>query len=584
MRTKYCGQIKLSDVNKYVRLCGWINKIRNLGNIIFIDMRDKEGIIQIVFNSEDKKTFQKSILLKQESCIQIFGVVKEREKKNKNLTLPTGEIEILVKKLKIFNHSKPLPLDSNYENNEEIRFKYRYLDLRNPKLFNNLKIRNNISMLIRNFMKKNNFLDIETPILSKSTPEGAKDYLIPSRIHKGKFYALPQSPQLFKQLLMISGFDKYYQIVKCFRDEDLRSDRQPEFTQIDIEMSFIKEKKIRKFIEKMICYLWKNIINVNIKKFPVLTYFQAVNEYGSDKPDLRNPLKIIDFSYIFKKNFSFFNLTKNNNKDYRIAGLHISNSFKISRKKIEDYERYLRKYNVKKLHLIKVKNILDKKNGFKGSINPIFSTNIINKLLNLIDIKNNDLLLIVADNRSIVNFSLGKLRTKIAENFDMINKNEWKPVWIIDFPMFKKDDLGNYHSVHHPFTAPKKYKIKDLKKDPENALSNSYDLVINGCEIGGGSIRINTKEMQKTIFNILKIPKKLQKKSFSFFLKALTYGTPPHGGIAIGLDRITMLLTKSKSIKDVIAFPKSTSASCLMTNSPNTIKNMELKELGIKKI
>ncbi|CAL4322293.1 aspartate--tRNA ligase [Buchnera aphidicola] len=584
MRTKYCGQVKLSDVNNYVQLCGWVNKIRDLGNIIFVDMRDKEGIVQVVFNSKNKKIFQESCLLKQEACIQILGIVKEREKKNKNLILPTGEIEVLVEKLKIFNNSKPLPLDFNYENNEEIRFKYRYLDLRNLKLFNNLKIRNNISILIRNFMNKNGFLDIETPILTKSTPEGAKDYLIPSRIHKGKFYALPQSPQLFKQLLMISGFDKYYQIVKCFRDEDLRSDRQPEFTQIDIEMSFIKEKKIRQFIEKMIRYVWKNIVNLDIGKFPVLTYFQAINDYGSDKPDLRNPIKIIELSHIFKKNLSFFNLKKNDDQNYRIAGLHISYNLKISRKKIEEYKIYIAKYNIKKLYLIKVTDVLNKTHGFKGSINSILSIDVIKKLLNEINLKNNDLILIVADNRNIVNHALGKLREKIGKNFDIFKKNQWKPVWIIDFPMFKKDEAGNFNSVHHPFTAPKKDNITELKKDPEKTLSNSYDLVINGCEVGGGSMRINTKEMQKTIFSILKISKELQEKSFGFFLKALNYGTPPHGGIAIGLDRITMLLTNSKSIKDVIAFPKSTSATCLMTKSPNTIKNIELIELGIKKI
>lgn len=582
MRTKYCGNIRIIDLDKCVTLSGWVNKIRNFGQFIFIDMRDYTGIVQIICELKNDTVFKKALSLKNESCIQVIGVVQKRNIKNKNPQLKTGEIEILAKNINIFNISKPLPLDYLNNNSDDLRLKYRYLDLRKFNLLKNLKVRNKVTYLIRTFMTQKNFLDIETPLLTKSTPEGARDYLVPSRNYPGKFYALPQSPQLFKQLLMISGIDKYYQIVKCFRDEDLRSDRQPEFTQIDIEASFTSSIKIRRITEQLIKKIWLKILNYKLNKFPVISFKEAMKRYGSDKPDLRNPIEIIDVSHIFntKKILDFFqiNLSKKN----RIALLCFSEGEKISRKKIETYCNYVNQYGAKKLFYIKIKRYKIGIEGIQSSIKNILNETLLNNIINKTNAKNGDILFIIADKENIVNKSLGMLRIKLANDFKIFKENIWKPIWVTNFPMFKKDHFGNFSAVHHPFTTCKKNHEKKLFENNLNdIISDSYDLVINGYEIGGGSVRIHDAKLQKKIFDIIGLNENDQKDKFGFLIEALQYGAPPHSGIALGLDRIIMLLRKTNNIRDVIAFPKTTSASCLMTKAPSILKNQDLNELGI---
>ncbi|AAM67860.1 aspartate--tRNA ligase [Buchnera aphidicola] len=579
MRTKYCGNIRIIDLHKSVILCGWVHKIRNFSQFIFIDMRDWTGIVQLVFEKKNNKVFTKAVNLKNESCIQVIGIVKKRNANNNNLD--TGEIEILVNKIKVFNISKNLPLDYSNNSNDDIRLKYRYLDLRRSELLENLKIRNKITHLIRIFMENKNFLDIETPFLTKSTPEGARDYLVPSRNYPGNFYALPQSPQLFKQILMISGIDKYYQIVKCFRDEDLRSDRQPEFTQIDIEASFVSSTKIRNLVETLIKKIWLKVINYNLNKFPKISFYDSMKRYGSDKPDLRNPMEIVDISDIVieEKVASFFQI--NLKKKNRIALLCFGQGNKISQKKIDEYSNYVKKFGAKKLFYIKINKIENRFQDIQSSIKNILDKNTLENILRKTNAKNGNILFLLADEEKIVNKSLGMLRIKLGNDFIFFKKNTWKPVWIVDFPMFKQNSDGKFSSNHHPFTALKKNNQNKLEKNPNLAISDSYDLVINGYEIGGGSVRIHDAKIQKKVFNIIGIEKQFQREKFGFLIEALKYGPPPHAGIALGLDRIVMLLTNTNNIRDVIAFPKTTSANCLMTDSPSKLKKSILNELGI---
>lgn len=582
MRTQYCGNIRIHDINKKVTLCGWVHKIRNFGQFIFIDLRDYTGLIQIIFHLKNQIIFQQALNLKNEFCIQISGIVQKRTEKNKNIKMHTGEIEIIVDKLNVLNVSLSLPIDHINDKNDELRMKYRYLDLRKLNILDNLKKRNQITYLIREFLTKKQFLDIETPILTKSTPEGARDYLVPSRNHYGKFYALPQSPQLFKQILMIAGIDRYYQIVKCFRDEDLRSDRQPEFTQVDIEVSFMHAKKLMNIIEKLIVKIWSKIINVDLKIFPVISFNEAIKKYGSDKPDLRNPITIIDVYNIFqdKKFMLFFKI--NIKYKNRIAILCIPKGSDLSLKKINHYIEYTKQYGAKKLFYIKITEYNFNYLTIKSSIKNILDNITFQKLIKKSQAKIGDILFLMADKDDIVNKSLGMLRLKIGNDLNITNKNIWKPVWIIDFPMFYKNSQGTLSSVHHPFTAIKNMDREILTKTPEIAISDSYDLVINGYEIGGGSVRIHDVAIQKQVFDILGIDESIQYEKFGFLIQALQYGAPPHAGIALGLDRIVMLLTNSKNIRDVIAFPKTTSATCLMTNSPSTIDVSILQELSLK--
>ncbi|XBC37447.1 MAG: aspartate--tRNA ligase [Buchnera aphidicola (Meitanaphis microgallis)] len=570
MRTKYCGELNLHHVNKKVKLCGWVNKYRNLGKMFFLDMRDRTGIVQIIFHNSSENLFKKAINLKNEFCIQIAGTVQERSEKNKNYKLFTGEVEVLAFTLIILNQSESFPLDLNHKNFDELRLKFRYLDLRRLHMIRNMIIRNKVTTLVRLFLEQNKFLEIETPLLTRSTPEGARDYVVPSRIHKNKFYALPQSPQLFKQLLMIAGIDKYYQIAKCFRDEDLRSDRQPEFTQIDIESSFTTSSKIRKIVERMIKKLWKKVLNVDLEEFPVLTFDYVIQKYGTDKPDLRNPIQFINVTnFVNNLNTKLFcasNLKKNN----LTIALCIPGGAILNKNQLKKYNKFIKKYSNQNLFFIKNISNIRKKNITSTIFNTLDDYTF-KELCNQTSAKYGDIIFFLSDSKHSVNNAMSQLRIKIGNELKITKENSWKPTWIIDFPLFTKNKLNQYVSTHHPFTAPKNKNHPVSNKNLENVLANSYDLVINGYEIGSGSVRIHNEKIQKNIFNILNIDEKMQKKKFGFFLKALRFGTPPHAGIALGLDRIVMLLTHSDNIRDVIAFPKTTAASCLTTEAPSQL-------------
>ncbi|XRX42833.1 MAG: aspartate--tRNA ligase [Buchnera aphidicola (Eriosoma harunire)] len=582
MRTEYCGNVGLTHVKQEVILCGWVHSIRKLKQILFISLRDCEGIVQVVFNQDKTDIFHLAKTLRNEFCIQITGTVQPRTNNNINDSIQTGYIEILASKLIIINSSLPIPFDTKKNNKQLINLKYRYLELRNFSLLKNLKIRNDVIRITHNFMQKNKFLYIETPILTKSTPEGARDYLVPSRIHPKKFYALPQSPQLFKQLLMISGIDRYYQITKCFRDEDLRSDRQPEFTQIDIELAFVSISYIQLIIEKLLRKIWLKIKQVHLGKFKKLTFSDSMKLYGTDKPDLRNPIKIIDIKNILKtmkfKNFSF----DYNDSNARIVALCIPGGSSLTIKDIQFYQLIAKKNNSKLFVIKHFDNTDIMPDVF--SIEHIFTLPIIKKIVKKVGAKKLDLIFVTANKIHIVNHLCHVIRTKLAQQLTLIDERSYKPVWITDFPMFNKNHEGRLSSTHHPFVQPKNISLKELKENPIKAVSNAYDIVINGYELGGGSMRINDYITQKTVFQILGLSEQKQKDDFDFFTNALQYGAPVHSGIAIGLDRLIMLLINSHDIKDVIAFPKTTTAACLTTNAPTNIHYEQLQELHIKYI
>ncbi|MBB1480168.1 aspartate--tRNA ligase [Pseudoalteromonas sp. SG41-2] len=581
MRSIYCGQLNKTQVDQEVELCGWINKRRDLGGLIFVDLRDREGLVQVVFDPEVEGLMDTANTLRQEFCVQLKGVVRARPDSQINKDMATGEVEILGTGLTIINRSEPLPLDFNQVNSEERRLKYRYLDLRRLEMSDRIKLRAKASSFVRRFLDENNFLDIETPVLTKATPEGARDYLVPSRVHKGSFYALPQSPQLFKQLLMMSGFDRYYQIVKCFRDEDLRADRQPEFTQIDIETSFMSSAQVRGITEKMIREMWQQLLDVDLGEFPIMPYAEAMSLYGSDKPDLRNPMTLIDVADLVKDvEFKVFSGPANDEKG-RVAVLTVPGGASLSRKQLDDYTKFIGIYGAKGLAWMKVNDRGAGAEGVQSPIAKFLNEEVINELLARTNAQTGDIILFGADKRNTVNEAMGALRIKIGLDLEITNLNSWAPLWVVDFPMFEEDDEGTLHAVHHPFTAPKDVNASELEANPAAAISDAYDMVLNGYEVGGGSVRIHNTDMQEAAFRILGIDAQEQQDKFGFLLEALKYGTPPHAGLAFGLDRLAMLLCGTDNIRDVIAFPKTTQASCLLTNAPSKANADSLTELAI---
>lgn len=579
MRTDYCGNINADHIDQTVTLFGWVNKRRDLGGVIFLDLRDREGIVQVVYDPDIEDVFATANSVRNEYCVKLTGLVRRRPESQINADMRTGEIEILGKSLEILNKSAALPLDWNQENSEEQRLKYRYLDLRRPVMTERLLFRSKVTGAVRRFLEDAGFLDIETPILTKATPEGARDYLVPSRTHKGQFFALPQSPQLFKQLLMMSGMDRYYQIVKCFRDEDLRADRQPEFTQIDIETTFLDAEGVMAITEKMIRELFQTMLNVDLGDFPRMSYAQTMQDYGSDKPDLRNPLKIVDVADILANvDFKVFAGPANDPKG-RVALLCVPGGASLSRKQIDGYAEFAGIYGAKGLAWMKVNDLAAGAEGVQSPIAKFLNPEVIGELLTRSGAQTGDILLFGSDTYSVVTESLGALRLKLGEDLGL-NEGEWKPLWVVDFPMFEEID-GQFHALHHPFTAPRDMTPEELAANPGSALSNAYDMVLNGCELGGGSVRIHDQAMQAQVFDILGISKEEAEAKFGFLLEALRYGTPPHAGLAFGLDRLVMLMTGATSIRDVMAFPKTTTAACPLTSAPGEANPDQLTELAI---
>lgn len=582
MRTDYCGNISADYIGQTVTIQGWVNKRRDLGGVIFLDMRDRAGIVQVVIDPDTAETFATANKVRNEYCLTLTGLVRARPDSQVNNDMRTGAIEILGKEISILNASPALPLDWNQENSEEQRLKYRYLDLRRPEMTERLVFRSKVTGFVRRFLEDNAFLDIETPILTKATPEGARDYLVPSRTHKGQFFALPQSPQLFKQLLMMSGMDRYYQIVKCFRDEDLRADRQPEFTQIDIETTFLDADGVMHITETMIRDLFHSMLNVDLGEFPQMTYADAMRLYGSDKPDLRNPLTLIDVADIVKDvDFKVFSAPAND-ANGRVAMLCVPGGAALSRKQIDAYTDFVGVYGAKGLAWVKVNDASAGLQGLQSPIAKFLDETAANALLKRSAAQSGDILLFGADSNRVVTEALGALRLKVGEDFDLL-EGDWKPLWVVDFPMFEEFD-GQFHALHHPFTAPRGLTPEELAAQPATALSNAYDMVLNGVELGGGSVRIHDQAMQSVVFDILGISKEEAEEKFGFLLEALRYGAPPHAGLAFGLDRLVMLMTGASSIRDVMAFPKTTTAACPLTQAPGEANPEQLKELSITSI
>ena len=581
-RTHYCGSIDKKNIGQEVAIAGWIHRRRDHGGVIFFDIRDETGLVQVVYNPDNKDSFSLAETCRSEFVLLSMGTVQERPEGTINPDLLSGEIEINGSGLTILNNSLALPfqLDEYTSVGEETRLKYRFLDLRRDAMQAKLRLRAKVSHSLRNFLNDENFLEIETPLLTKATPEGARDYLVPSRTYPGSFFALPQSPQLFKQTLMASGFEKYYQFARCFRDEDLRADRQPEFTQIDLESAFVEAKDIIELVTRMISKTFKETMNVDLGEFPHLTYAEAIEKYGTDKPDLRNPLEFIEVKDLFiDSDFKVFSEPANSDES-RIAALRVPKGEFLSRKQIDDYTDFVGTFGAKGLAYIRVEDPSKGKEGLQSPIIKFIDENIINQILITLEAKKGDIIFFGAGKRKVVNDSLSALRDLVAQDLDLL-VSEWAPCWVVDFPMFEIASSGQITPLHHPFTAPR-CSIEELKDNPLLALTDAYDVVLNGTELGGGSVRIHDHEMQSVVLKILDIDQEEAQEKFGFLTSALQHGCPPHAGLAIGFDRMIMLMTKSDSIRDVIAFPKTQSASCLMTDAPGAASFEQLNELNLK--
>jgi aspartyl-tRNA synthetase len=584
MRSHKCGELNSQHLGQTVALCGWVHRRRDHGGVIFIDLRDRAGLVQIVFDPDAADSFAIAESVRSEYVLRIEGIVRDRPEGTQNANMSTGQIEVLGKHIEILNESEtpPFPLESDIEVNEETRLRYRYIDLRRTAMQEKMKVRRDVTRNLRQYLDDNEFFEIETPYLTKATPEGARDYIVPSRTHQNAFFALPQSPQLYKQLLMIAGMDRYYQVVRCFRDEDLRADRQPEFTQLDIETSFMSEQKIMSIMEEMIRRLFAEIINVDLgDKFPVISYAAAMNRYGSDRPDLRIPLELVDIADEMREvDFKVFSGPAND-ANGRVVALRLPEGGDLSRSNIDELTKFVSIYGAKGLAYIKVNDLSAGVEGLQSPIVKFAPDDIWAKVMAKVGAQNGDLIFFGADKTHIVNEAMGALRVKLGLDRNLLT-GPWKPVWVVDFPMFAWDEKAQrFTAIHHPFTAPS-CSVEDLKADPGHALSRAYDLVLNGTEVGGGSIRINRTEMQQIVFEILGIGHDEAREKFGFLLDALKYGAPPHGGIAFGLDRLVMLMTGASSIRDVIAFPKTQSAACPLFNAPAPVSEEQLKELGIR--
>lgn len=585
MRSHYCGQVNESLLDQDIEVCGWVHRRRDHGGVIFIDLRDREGLVQVVIDPDMPEAFAQAERVRSEYVLRIKGRVRHRPPGTENPNLPTGMVEVAGNELEILNRSEPPPFQmDDDEISEETRLRYRYLDLRRPEMQNRLRLRSRVVSALRRFLEGQGFLDIETPMLTKATPEGARDYLVPSRTHPGCFFALPQSPQLFKQLLMMGGFDRYYQIVRCFRDEDLRADRQPEFTQLDIETSFMDEGKITGLMETMIRTLFEEVLDVELPDpFPRMAYAEAMIRYGSDKPDLRIPLQLTELSDLMREvEFKVFAAPAQDPQG-RVAALRVPGGARISRKEIDDYTTFVARYGAKGLAYIKINDKVAGREGLQSPIVKFLPDPVLTALLERVGADNGDLIFFGADSAKVVNDALGALRVRLGHDLGLV-KGDWAPLWVVDFPMFEWDqEEGRWLALHHPFTAPQI--IDDpqtLKKDPQSCVSRAYDMVLNGTEIGGGSVRIHRPEVQSAVFDLLGIGPEEAQVKFGFLLDALKYGCPPHGGIAFGLDRLVMLMAGVKSIREVIAFPKTQTAACLLTQAPAPVTEMQLRELNIR--
>jgi aspartyl-tRNA synthetase len=584
MRSHYCGQVNESLIGQEIGVAGWVHRRRDHGGVIFVDLRDREGLLQIVFDPDRKDMFANAERLRGEFCVQVRGLVRSRPAGTINPHMATGKVEVLAHELEILNRSETPPFHHDEVTNEELRLKYRYLDLRRDVMQQRLLLRHQVTRTMRSWLDDNGFVDIETPMLTKATPEGARDYLVPSRTHAGQFFALPQSPQIFKQLLMMSGFDRYYQIVRCFRDEDLRAERQPEFTQLDIETSFLGQEQIIQLMEELVRFVFKTVLAVELPQpFPRISYAEAMRRYASDKPDLRNPLELVDIADLVRDSqFKVF-AGPAADPNGRVAALRVPEAgTKMTRKELDDLTPFVARYGAKGLAYIKINEQAKGRDGLQSPILKFLSDAAIDGILSRTGAVDGDVIFFGSDRAKVVNDALGALRLKLGNDLGLVQTG-WRPLWVVDFPMFEWDaDAKRWGAVHHPFTSPRDPDAAVLRADPGNAVANAYDIVLNGSEIGGGSVRIHRQEMQSTVFDLLGISAEEAQKKFGFLLEALTYGTPPHGGIAFGLDRIVMFMAGTDSIRDVIAFPKTQTAADVMSGAPTNVSEEQLRELHIR--